>query len=84
MSQPDQIPTPQVATGPQGAGGKGPHLNTDPIDPTGGKGPHVAIKVQAAQPTDSMVPPSLQTPNIPSSQDTGAGDSNLAVGKSPH
>ena len=72
MSQPDQIPTPQVPTGsrtgPQEDGGKGPHINT----------------VQSLQPTGSIVPPSLQTTTAPSPEETDDGDISLDGGKGPH
>jgi len=72
MSQPDQIPTPQVPTGSLG----GPHDD-------GGKGPHINT-VQALQPTDNIVAPSLQTPTVPSSGETDDGDISLDGGKGPH
>jgi hypothetical protein len=73
MSQPDQIPAPEVPTGPR----TGPQKD-------GGKGPHIAIAVQGLQSTDSMVPPILQAPTGPSSGEPGAGGTNLDGGKGPH
>jgi hypothetical protein len=72
MSQPDQISTPQVSngsrTGPQEDGGKGPHINA----------------VQALQPNDSIVPPSSETPTVPSPEENDDGGISLDGGKGPH